>query len=412
MVSSRILVLVCGLVVSSSLLSFHQFDSRSFCDFIYLPRPIVFRKTEGLYFDVRGMIQRAEKSYNQNGKGQPLFGLYSQNAVDTAAADASGAMGSLLPSSVRQEYTGANIQWNRDGWFEAYSVLFSGMYFITPHLELGARFGVSRINSFEQLVPQREVSNNVDTTLPSVRATLRTWQQEAHAALEVFSPFYRASKMSDVDLYMAYNDVREYELGIRAYQWTGYAGLLIPTQKGWCTDISSYVKQRGFGRIGGYVALDGIFEIKRSISAMFQLCLSKRRNEYRCVRLPLENEPISYGRFKETVGINPGITFSAYGGVSFRRLRSGLGATLGYGIAHHSKDTIRAPEQSIMRLATFADATRWTKEYIVFDVFYESVKRPEGQLLGGVAVRIPRDWFATKNVFATYGVMGYVQYQF
>lgn len=313
-----------------------------------------------------------------------------------------------LPYKSYGKLHATGIEW----WFE---------YALTDHLSIGADTALMHVSTqrneciTDEALTNLVINRNNDPYTGRERS-LELARLNAQSLLNINTLQWSATGLSDSEIYLRYGLINDYSWKVRQYDLSLTLGGIFPTGQQSFINAPTSIPFGDNGHWGLYIKGDANFELTDDIYFGTWLYTSKRFAKTYPMRVPMCEEPLSFGALITRTYVQPGWLIGVSPYIIVDDIQDGFGAYAAYTYLHHFKtnyccrDTSYTP--NLCRLQTVSN---WTNEYFTIGVDYDRTKTA---IIREYGPRLffewtwPTDLFGSKWVSKTYRISLGVEFHF
>ncbi len=352
------------------------YDNRYFPAF-YFP----FSRTgqEAFYGDIKGFFMRSDSAYGLGGNEIELYeldGVLDLNQV-AEALEKTGHPNPLDPDLTA--FKGSSIPFRVPGKVDAQGVRFHFAKFHN-YFTVGLAGSIMHVDARQSFkLVKREINGFDELNAADARALEQAFERalgQASEELGVVIGRWDKAGPSDLDLYLGVGNVWNYPRKFRRVDASARVGILIPTgvERDICNAAS--LPFAGDGHFGAYIEGHVELEMREDMRLGFRANVSNRFSRTKTRRVPVQDEPQSFGALVDGFCVDPRATFVLNPYAIFDDMHNGLGFALGYTFVTRYKDGDRWRDERSdpvvpAKFCNIEQFSAWTAEYISINVFYD-----------------------------------------
>lgn len=299
-----------------------------------------------------------------------LWGLFDQAKLSQAAALV-GQTNYLQP----KWQTAREIKWDVFGKIQGQGAALKAEHGLNKWFSVGGSTRVMHLTSNQKFVLPKDTINSADLNLtPADEIEIDQDRRDTLKDLGFTQSEWSYSGFTDSELHARFCWSQDYTLKCRQIDLGFLCGMLFPSSKQRETKNPAAIPLGGQNLWGLYWGLDWNFELKEDLWFGMMLNLSHRLSKVQTRRLPVKGEPQVFGATEGEVKIDPGVTVMFSPSVVFSDIQDGFGLGLQYVYTHHASDTWtdkRADTSITLDFSNIRRDTKWTSEYLFFNLFYD-----------------------------------------
>ena len=308
-----------------------------------------------------------------------LFGEY--DLAHLARSVVSVGLADTNPLSAEWS-TAAEIQWNMAGrismvgtslgFHQSFGVLGDSSFI--KKLSVGGSISVFKVREAVDLTLSSDARSSLRLG-PGDEALLRTQQEAIHKLIDITSLSRSSIQASDLDLYIRFGSMLDYEYKVRMLDLGCSLGMLAPLAPNKPIENAAALALGGDGHWGTYLAFDAGAELKEDLRVGGMVRLSKRFAKAKRRRMILKEEPINFGTIIGDASVSPGLTTAVQLWLAFDAMRNGFGIEGIYTYVNHGKDswtdkraTTGGVTPDLAKMKRWSD---WRSEHATVLAFYD-----------------------------------------
>lgn len=298
-----------------------------------------------------------------------LWGKFDQIKV-SAALPIIGKTNPLDP----QFRTLKELVWDWDGKISAQGFHLDFERPIHCNFSVGAAFDLMHVQSRNEFIISSEIKTDLMKMSPGKTIQLEQERRQINQELGLSAGMWSRTGLSDLDIYIKYNWLKEYYWKCRRVDASIWFGTLVPTSVKTDLDNPASIPFGGDGLTGLYLSGALNLELKEDVVFGVSMAFLKRVPRTLEKRMPVNDEPLQYGAVKGLARVNQGFTFGFSAFLEILEYWNSTGLRAGYNLVVHGKDKWtdkRADKTIAVKLAEVEKRSDWIAEYIRLGFVYD-----------------------------------------
>jgi hypothetical protein len=299
-----------------------------------------------------------------------LLGKFDQ--VKTSAALALVGKTNPLDPQFKVQNDG-QLTWDWTGKISGQGLHFDFEKAINCKFSIGAAWDLMHVQSRNEFELSKDTKTNLMSLSTGKVLQLEQERRQINDELGLASGVWSKTGVSDVDIYLKYNWLKEYYLKCKSVDASATFGVWVPTSVKIDLDNPASLPFGGNGHTGLYLSGALNLELKEDLIFGLDATFAKRIPKTMLRRMPVNGEPLQYGAVKGNAKVNPGFTFAFSAYLEMLDFWDAIGFRGGYNLAVHGKDkwTDKRDDKSIaVKLNDVEKNSSWMSEYIRLGFVY------------------------------------------